>query len=83
MIAHLGAQIGRVRLGIGHPGDKSQVMPYVLSDFPNSDAEWAERLLDACSRALPLLVAGDEERYQTEVMRLAPASKGDPRKTGG
>ncbi|MEL6782127.1 MAG: hypothetical protein AAFO51_07095, partial [Pseudomonadota bacterium] len=37
--------------------------------------------LDACSRALPFLVEGDDERFQTEVLRLAPAPKADPRKS--
>lgn len=81
MIAHLGPDVCRIRMGVGHPGDKTMVMPYVLSDFANADEKWVEALLDACSRALPHLAAGDDERYQTEVMRLAPAPKHDPKKT--
>jgi PTH1 family peptidyl-tRNA hydrolase len=38
-----------------------------------------EKLIGACVEALPFLAAGDDERYQAEVMRLAPAPKGDPR----
>jgi len=83
LIAHLGPEIRRVRLGVGHPGAKDRVMPYVLSDFAKSDGEWVEALIGACSRALPLLVDGEDERYQTEVLRLAPAPKGDPRKSAG
>lgn len=78
-ISHLGADVRRVRLGIGHPGDKTNVMPYVLSDFSKADAQWVDPLVAACVRALPMLVAGDDERYQTEVMRLAPAPKLDPK----
>ena len=37
MIAHLGENVRRVRIGVGHPGDKSRVMPYVLSDFSKAD----------------------------------------------
>jgi PTH1 family peptidyl-tRNA hydrolase len=36
----------------------------------------------ACADALPILAAGEDERYQGEVMRLAPAEKLDARKTG-
>jgi PTH1 family peptidyl-tRNA hydrolase len=36
-------------------------------------------LLEACADALPLLAAGEDERYQAEVLRLAPAPKLDPR----
>ena len=80
IINHMGANIRRARMGVGHPGDKSKVMPYVLADFPKSDLLWRDALLDACARAAHFLVSGDDERYQTEVLRLAPAPKSDPRK---
>lgn len=79
MIAHVGADIRRVRMGVGHPGDKSRVMPYVLADFSKADEAWRDALIDACSRALPLLFSESDERFQTEVMRLAPAPKHDPK----
>ncbi|GGB78177.1 aminoacyl-tRNA hydrolase [Henriciella pelagia] len=83
MIAHLGADVRRIRLGVGHPGDKSMVMPYVLSDFAKAEKDWVEALLDAASRALPLLLQEGDERYQTEVLRLAPAPKSDPKQARG
>ena len=79
LIQHLGADLRRVRLGVGHPGDKARVMPYVLSDFAKADRDWVTPLLNALSEALPHLLAGEDERYQTEVLRLAPAPKRDPR----
>lgn len=79
MIAHVGAEVRRVRMGIGHPGDKSRVMPYVLSDFSKADEVWRDALIAACSKALPLLFDANDERFQTEVMRLAPAPKNDPK----
>jgi PTH1 family peptidyl-tRNA hydrolase len=80
--AHLGPDFRRIRVGVGHPGDKSLVMPYVLSDFPKADLEWFVPLGEAICKALPYLVAGDDERFQTEVMRLAPAPKHDPKQAG-
>lgn len=79
LISHIGPGIRRVRLGVGHPGDKSRVMPYVLSDFPRAETDWRDALLEAIARALPFLAAGEDERFQTEVLRLAPAPKSDPR----
>ena len=79
VISHLGNDVRRIRLGVGHPGDKSGVMPYVLSDFSKADDAWLSPLIDACARALGYLVTGDDERYQSEVMRLAPAPKSDPK----
>ncbi|MEL6259206.1 MAG: aminoacyl-tRNA hydrolase [Pseudomonadota bacterium] len=77
--SHLGADFRRVRFGVGHPGDKSKVMSYVLSDFPKADQVWRDALLDACARSLGYLAIGDDERFQTEAMRLAPAPKRDPK----
>jgi PTH1 family peptidyl-tRNA hydrolase len=70
----------RARLGTGHPGHADKVHGHVLSDFRQSEREWVEKLLEAVAKAAPLLVRGEDEKYQAEVMRLAPAAKADPRK---
>jgi len=77
--ARIGPDFRRGRLGTGHPGHKDQVMGHVLSDFHKVDAEWVAQLTSACAEAAPLLAQGEDERYQAEVMRLAPATKLDPR----
>jgi PTH1 family peptidyl-tRNA hydrolase len=81
--AAIGPDFRRARIGTGHPGHKDLVMSHVLSDFHKAElTDWVKPVLDACSEALPLLAAGDDERYQAEVMRLAPAAKLDPRARG-
>lgn len=82
LMAQIGPNFMRGRMGIGHPGDKSMVHNWVLSDFAKTDQPWVERLNEACVTALPFLLDGELERFQNEVMRLAPAPKLDPRKTG-
>jgi len=77
--AHIGPDFRRARLGTGHPGDKDMVQHHVLSDFHKVELPWVEALLEACADALPLLAAGEDERYQAEVLRLAPADKADVR----
>ncbi len=79
LIAHLGADFRRARLGIGHPGQPQLVMPHVLGDFHKAEYPWRDALLNACADALPFLMAGQDERYQGEVLRLAPAPKFSPR----
>ncbi len=78
--AQVGPDFRRARLGTGHPGHKDLVHGHVLSDFHKVDLKWVEPLIEACADAAPLLAAGEDEKYQTEVMRLAPAEKVDPRK---
>ena len=82
IIAHVGPYFRRARMGIGHPGHKERVLGHVLSDFHKADQEWLQALCGACADALPILAAGEDERYQGEVMRLAPAEKFDARKAG-
>ena len=79
LISHLGADFRRARLGIGHPGESQLVMPHVLGDFHKADLPWLDPMLTAVADALPFAVAGEDERYQGEVMRLAPAPKFSPR----
>ena len=80
IISQIGPHFRRARMGIGHPGHKDRVMGHVLSDFHKVEGPWVEALCNACADALPILAAGEDEKYQTEVMRLAPAEKLDPRK---
>lgn len=72
-------EVRRGRMGVGHPGEKSAVKASVLSDFHPDERPAVAAMVKACLDALPFLVAGDDGRYQAEVMRLAPAPKGDPR----
>jgi len=81
-IAHIGPDFRRARMGIGHPGHKDRVLGHVLSDFHKVDQDWLKALNEAVAEAAPMLVAGEDERYQAEVLRLAPAEKLDPRGPG-
>jgi PTH1 family peptidyl-tRNA hydrolase len=77
--SHIGPEFRRARLGTGHPGQKELVLGHVLSDFHKVDKAWVAALLEALADTAPLLAAGEDEKYQTEVMRLAPAEKADPK----
>jgi PTH1 family peptidyl-tRNA hydrolase len=65
--AHLGKDYWRVRLGIGHPGDKDLVAHYVLHDFAKADQTWLDPLVAAVSDHLPALMAGDEAGFMNKV----------------
>ena len=60
----------RVRLGIGHPGDKARVTGHVLGDFGKDDMLWLPAMLDAVADAAPLLAAGQPEAFMTRVALL-------------
>jgi peptidyl-tRNA hydrolase, PTH1 family len=65
--AHVGADFKRVRLGIGHPGDKDMVMPHVLGDFAKSDRDWLGKLLEGVADEVVLLADGKDEKFQSKV----------------
>ena len=69
--AHLGKEYWRVRMGIGHPGDKALVHDYVLRDFAKSDSDWLEPLLDVCADAFPLLAQAQPENFMNKVALAA------------
>jgi len=72
--AHVGPDYKRVRIGIGHPGDKALVQPYVLSDFAKSEAPWVEAVANAIAEAAPLLVAGQDASFQNKVHLMIEAA---------
>jgi PTH1 family peptidyl-tRNA hydrolase len=49
----------RLRIGIGHPGDKNVVADYVLSSPSAPDRELIESAIARCLEFSPLLLAGD------------------------
>jgi PTH1 family peptidyl-tRNA hydrolase len=73
--AHMGKDYKRIRLGIGHPGDKAMVHSYVLNDFGKAEKPWVETLCGAIARNAALIVEGDDTGLQNKV-HLAMTSAG-------
>src|SRR5215216_516264 len=73
--AHVGNDYRRVRIGIGHPGVKELVHPYVLSDFAKSERPWVEALCEAIADNAALLANGKDASFQNKV-HLAMDAKG-------
>jgi peptidyl-tRNA hydrolase, PTH1 family len=65
--APCGNDYPRIRMGIGHPGDKDMVHSYVLSDFAKSEEGWTEDMCRLSADLLPRIIAGDGERFQNDV----------------
>lgn len=67
--AHIGPEFRRIRLGIGHPGHKDRVSPYVLGNFAKAELDDLTDLLGAVAAEAPWLAAGDDVRFMNEVAR--------------
>ncbi len=73
--SHIGKDYRRIRIGIGHPGDKKRVHRYVLSDIAKADQPLMHDIVDAVCEALPILVDGDDAGFMTKVALLCPPPK--------
>ncbi len=68
--ALFGSDYWRVRIGVGHPGVKELVQPYVLQNFSGEELTgWVEPLLGAVAETIPLLVSGAADAFMSEVAR--------------
>ena len=76
--AHIGPDFVRVRLGIGHPGDKARVTGHVLGDFAKSEEPVVDCMCEAVEAALDHLAARDWARFSTEVARRVQATAPNP-----
>ncbi|MEM9495816.1 MAG: aminoacyl-tRNA hydrolase [Pseudomonadota bacterium] len=79
--AHIGNDFRRVRIGIGHPGDRAKVTGHVLGNFSVRDRDWLDALLGAIADAAPFL-SDENNRFATDVARrLAPKKPAARKKT--
>lgn len=73
--ATLGPDYRRVRLGIGHPGEKSRVTGHVLQNFSKEDIDWLQPLVGAMVEAAPLLARDDDTGFMSKVALLTQPVK--------
>jgi PTH1 family peptidyl-tRNA hydrolase len=72
---HIGNDYRRVRIGVGHPGNKDLVYAYVLSDFAKSERPLFDALTGILADNVELLIRGEDASFQNKV-HLAMAAKG-------
>ncbi|MEP3247335.1 MAG: aminoacyl-tRNA hydrolase [Sneathiella sp.] len=82
--AHIGANFHRIRMGIGHPGEKTKVSGHVLKDFSKADREIANKIIDSISRHIPMMIKGDAAGFMNKIaLETAPPKKKPAPKTEG
>jgi PTH1 family peptidyl-tRNA hydrolase len=65
--AHIGNEYRRVRIGIGHPGDKDRVHSYVLQDFAKDERPWVTTLCEIVGENADLLTKSQDSSFQNKV----------------
>src|SRR5450631_783131 len=66
-IAQIGDSFWRLRLGIGHPGNKSDVIDYVLTRAPRPEEDSIMDAVNTAADAIPLLLEQGAERAMTKL----------------
>jgi PTH1 family peptidyl-tRNA hydrolase len=74
-ITHCGPDFWRLRLGIGHPGDKSQVIDYVLQRAAPVDEQALMQSIDAALQALPVFVRDGSEKAMHALHSVKPLAQ--------
>ena len=77
---HLGPDFRRVRIGIGHPGHKDRVSPYVLSDFAKQEEKWLDDMLRGISDGAEHLLTDDNAKFTNAVALRTGGAKPKPEK---
>jgi peptidyl-tRNA hydrolase, PTH1 family len=67
VIAHIGADFWRMRFGIGHPGNKAEVIDYVLTRAPPHEEDLILEAIGAAADSMPLLLEQGAERAMTRL----------------
>lgn len=62
IFSHVGKDFWRLRIGIGHPGHRDQVIDYVLNPARREEAGLIRQSIDDAVALAPLLVAGEFEK---------------------
>ncbi|HLT64151.1 MAG TPA: aminoacyl-tRNA hydrolase [Pseudohongiella sp.] len=65
----------RLRIGVGHPGDKSKVAGYVLSDPGKDDTIQIEHDIGQAIKVLPLMINGQWNQAMQQLHSSATADK--------
>ncbi len=78
--SHIGPDYRRVRIGIGHPGNKARVEKYVLSNFPVGARDGVADIVGAITDAAPLLAEGRDSEFMNQVTLKTAPTKGAPGK---
>ncbi|WP_373089533.1 aminoacyl-tRNA hydrolase [Sneathiella sp.] len=65
--AHVGEGFCRVRLGVGHPGEKHLVTSHVLKDFSKAEQGVVDKVIDSIARNAELLVTGQHSAFMNKI----------------
>jgi PTH1 family peptidyl-tRNA hydrolase len=67
IIAHIGENFWRMRLGVGHPGNKADVIDYVLTRAPRAEEDLIFDAVNLAADSIPSMIEQGAERAMTKL----------------
>jgi PTH1 family peptidyl-tRNA hydrolase len=74
---HIGSNYQRIRIGIGHPGERRKVIDYVLADFQKEDANRLKSVIEAIVSQINLGLRGDDVEFMNKIILVMEKIKLD------
>ncbi len=71
IISKIGADFKRIRIGIGHPGHKSMVTSYVLSDFQDEEEGIIKHTRKVIIESIEVLIARKYQEFQDKISKAS------------
>ena len=78
--AHIGKDFHRLRVGVGHPGDKDRVHGHVLGDFSKAELPMFEKIVDAMADCAGALGERAFDVFMTKVSLILKPPRPKPEK---
>jgi peptidyl-tRNA hydrolase, PTH1 family len=75
-ITHIGEAFWRLRLGVGHPGNKAEVIDYVLTRAPRAEEDLIFDAVNMAADCMPLIIEQGAERAMTKLHSRPGAGTG-------
>ncbi len=82
VVAHLGREFFRLRIGVGHPGHQNEVIDYVLNRPTREEEESILASIEEAADVMPILLGEGEQRAMNR-LHTRPAAADHERPTEG
>jgi PTH1 family peptidyl-tRNA hydrolase len=57
----------KIKIGVGHPGNKDDVINYVLKNFPQEEGKIIEQANKTIAKLFEYVISGDLDKFKTNV----------------
>jgi PTH1 family peptidyl-tRNA hydrolase len=77
LISHLGDSFWRLRVGIGHPGQRQQVIDYVLQRASKAEQACLDEAIETAAQVVPDVLSNGAEKVMNKLHRRVPVAAGE------